>query len=446
MSLNYKEIAQILKELDLNGAQFQKIRAVDYESFSLTFYKPGNPINIFIDLKQNCTIFRTTSKTSYLKNSHNLVEFIKAYLINGKVINTSQLNNNRIINIEILNEDMTYYLLIRLWGGFSNIVITDTNYKILHLHKKSSKKQELPGQTFNVPSMREDKKEYQIADHNEVSYNTYIEKVYKNKINNEKVKKEYEEQELLKNRRIKELQKQLTILNKTLKTYMDKDKYKLYGELILANIHMIKNGDCNIEVFNYNNETNIIIPLDPKLKPHENSNIYFKKFKKAEKGLSITEERITEIKEEITALESGRIGPKTREKQSATGEKQQIGLRYNNKKWEFLVGRSAKENEELLRHYVKGNDMWLHIRDYPGSYVFIKNKKGKTIPLEILICAGNLALYYSKGKSNGKGDIYYTQVKYLKKIKNGKPGQVIPTRSKNLFVKLDKEILKSLKA
>lgn len=178
MSLNYKEIDQILSELNLYDAQFQKIRAVDYESFSLTFYKPGNPINIFIDLKQNCTIFRSTSKSDYLKESHNLVEYIKAYLINGVVVNCTQLNNNRIIKIEILNNDSTYYLLIRLWGGFSNIIITDTNYKILHLHKKSGKKHELPGETFNIPEKREDKKQFLLADHNEVNYNAYIEKEY----------------------------------------------------------------------------------------------------------------------------------------------------------------------------------------------------------------------------------------------------------------------------
>jgi predicted ribosome quality control (RQC) complex YloA/Tae2 family protein len=103
----------------------------------------------------------------------------------------------------------------------------------------------------------------------------------------------------------------------------------------------------------------------------------------------------------------------------------------------ILVGRTAKENDQLLRRYTRGNDYWLHTRDYPGGYVFIKYKKGKSVPLDTLLDAGNLALFFSKGRSNGKGDLYYTQVKYLRRAKHGKLGLVIPTQEKNLSVELD---------
>ena len=43
--------------------------------------------------------------------------------------------------------------------------------------------------------------------------------------------------------------------------------------------------------------------------------------------------------------------------------------------WRILIGRSGKENEDILRHFVRGSDLWLHARDYAGSYVFIKAKK-----------------------------------------------------------------------
>jgi predicted ribosome quality control (RQC) complex YloA/Tae2 family protein len=71
---------------------------------------------------------------------------------------------------------------------------------------------------------------------------------------------------------------------------------------------------------------------------------------------------------------------------------------------------------------VKGNDLWLHTRDYAGGYVFIRRIPGKTIPLEILLDAGQLAVHYSKGKGGGKTDLYYTEVKHLKKPKGGKRG------------------------
>jgi predicted ribosome quality control (RQC) complex YloA/Tae2 family protein len=76
--------------------------------------------------------------------------------------------------------------------------------------------------------------------------------------------------------------------------------------------------------------------------------------------------------------------------------------------------------------------------------VFIKNRPGKTIPLEILLDAANLAVYYSKARNAGKTDLYYTHVKYLRRAKNGPKGLVLPTHEKNLCIELDKKRLARL--
>ena len=89
-------------------------------------------------------------------------------------------------------------------------------------------------------------------------------------------------------------------------------------------------------------------------------------------------------------------------------------------------------------------DLWLHTRDYSGGYVFIKAKKDKTVPLEVLLYAGNLAVYHSKARKNGQADLYYTQVKHLRRAKNGPKGLVLPTNEKNLHIKLDTKILQAL--
>jgi predicted ribosome quality control (RQC) complex YloA/Tae2 family protein len=111
-----------------------------------------------------------------------------------------------------------------------------------------------------------------------------------------------------------------------------------------------------------------------------------------------------------------------------------------------MVGRDATENDALLRRHVKGGDLWLHARDFPGSYVFIKQRSGKTFPLEILLDAGNLAIFYSKGRNSAEGDLFYTPVKYLRRAKNGPKGLVIPTQEKNLHIKLDQARLRELES
>ena len=88
--------------------------------------------------------------------------------------------------------------------------------------------------------------------------------------------------------------------------------------------------------------------------------------------------------------------------------------------------------------------MWLHTRDCPGGYVFVKYRAGKTIPLDILLDAGNLAVYFSKARKNGKADLYYTEVKHLRRAKNGPKGLVLPSHEKNLCVTLNNARLKRL--
>jgi predicted ribosome quality control (RQC) complex YloA/Tae2 family protein len=129
---------------------------------------------------------------------------------------------------------------------------------------------------------------------------------------------------------------------------------------------------------------------------------------------------------------------------SGKKEKARPGLTFKRGDWLIIVGRDANENDELLRRHVKGNDMWLHARDYHGSYVFIKQRAGKSVPLDVLLDAGNLAIFYSKGRNNGEGDLFYTQVKYLRRAKNAPKGLVIPTQEKNLHVRVEEERLRSL--
>jgi predicted ribosome quality control (RQC) complex YloA/Tae2 family protein len=76
--------------------------------------------------------------------------------------------------------------------------------------------------------------------------------------------------------------------------------------------------------------------------------------------------------------------------------------------------------------------------------VFIKYIKDKSVPLDVLLDAANLAIVFSKAKNEGRADLYYTQVKYLRKPKDGKAGLVLPTQEKNLSVQLDEKRLSRL--
>jgi predicted ribosome quality control (RQC) complex YloA/Tae2 family protein len=204
----------------------------------------------------------------------------------------------------------------------------------------------------------------------------------------------------------------------------------------------------------------IRIAIDSGKSAAENAAVYYGQYRKAKNGLDGVRDAVNETEAEI-ARQKERLerllaetnpfrlqklvhGAKREAAGVAGGEHKRPGLSFRRDGWLIIVGRSAKENDELLRRHAKGNDLWLHARDAAGSYVFIKQRSGKTVPLPVLLDAANLALFYSKGRKAGRGELFYTQVKYLRRAKNGPKGLVIPTQEKTLDVKLDDRRLKEL--
>jgi predicted ribosome quality control (RQC) complex YloA/Tae2 family protein len=238
------------------------------------------------------------------------------------------------------------------------------------------------------------------------------------------------------------------------------DKLKQYGDIILANLGMSKSKDTWLEADNFYTGGTIRIPLDPKKGAAAQAEHYYEQYRKAKNGLADIQGEIrageAELAELAKTLERllGETNPLSLLKQLKSGgvkstpalgqDKKRPGLSFRRKDWLIIVGRDAAENDALLRRHVKGNDLWLHVRDYPGSYVFIKQRSGKSVPLDILLDAGNLGIFYSKGRNNGEGDLFYTPVKYLRRAKDGPRGLVLPTHEKNLHIKVDEKRLKEL--
>jgi predicted ribosome quality control (RQC) complex YloA/Tae2 family protein len=241
--------------------------------------------------------------------------------------------------------------------------------------------------------------------------------------------------------------------------------FKNYGDLILSNISNIKPDDKWLEIEDGGQK--IRIELEPRVNPAAMAGKYYEQYRKAKNGLAQIQREITEGEQELKEVEEkltrllSETNPlilakllRTFGSQSgrtlAAGkipskkEKTRPGLSFKRGDWLIIVGRDASENDELLRRHVKGNDLWLHAREYRGSYVFIRQRAGKTVPLDILLDAGTLAIFYSKGRNNGKGDLFYTHVKYLRRVKDGPKGLVIPTQEKNLHVELDEKRLREL--
>lgn len=507
MSLNWKEIDAVLNELNLTGAFIQQIVQPGYDSIALYTYKTGTPKTILICLAGGaCRIHETKRSVPKADKPLRFMEFLKSRIKGARIEQVQQLGRERIIKMDLSHCGEKFFLYIRLWSGAANILLTDTGNVILDSFYRRPAKGEITGGTFTLPE--EIQQSTQNHQNKTAVINPILEKEYNNTQKhcdqynassektddlpqtddtriirtfdtlpdaahltlNEKIDQWYGEhsgqlsrEALLEQAskfytsRHSRMESALHRLEQKRQDFMHAERWKHYGDMILAYGHLVDGSASYIECEDYETGNTIRIQINPEKRAQENATMYYTKYKKAVSGLSELEYDIQKARRELLDLEAvyqticrepnpikmqQMIRRQTKPRQQL--EKKRPGLTYEIDGWTLFAGRTASENDELLRRHVKGQDMWLHTRDYAGGYVFIKSRAGKTVPLDILLLAGNLAVYHSKARKSGQADLYYTQVKYLRRAKNGPKGLVLPSQEKNLFIKLDRDKLKIL--
>ena len=133
-----------------------------------------------------------------------------------------------------------------------------------------------------------------------------------------------------------------------------------------------------------------------------------------------------------------------KQKAKPSGEKKPIRRFFSESGKMILVGRSADENDELIRTVTRGNDMWFHAEATPGGYVILRYEKGREFTEEDIRDACMLALHYSKSKAAGAGEVVYTRCKWVRKPKGAKKGVALYYNNKTKYVTYDERVIKKL--
>lgn len=464
MSLNWREIDLILSELDLPGSFVQRIVQPDFSSLMLCLYRPHDPVDLYISLASGKTrLHRLSARPRSPAKLQRFAQLLRSRCGGGRIREAYQVHGDRIVKLVVTSGGETTMLWLRLWGGAANIIATDEAGTIIDAFYRRPARGEVSGGSFNpesLPAQGAGKPGYEVRDlPGEGDFNTRVEAYYRDGGAPTDLEKRRAEAITAIDRRLTRTRTTLENLERKRKGFESAERYKELGDLIMSNLHAVREGERWLRVESYYdaNET-IEIELDPTMRPEENAEAYYERYKKAKSGRGKLADEVAELAEEAAKLEEQRRRAESSDDPSllrklAGGRKQGSerkpetpgpGLRFRSGAHRILVGRSARENDELLRRHVRGNDLWLHSRDYPGAYVFIRQVPGKSVPLEVLLDAGNLALHYSKARSSGQAELYYTHVKYLRRPKEGKKGLVLPTQEKNLLVRHDPKRLERL--
>ncbi len=261
---------------------------------------------------------------------------------------------------------------------------------------------------------------------------------------------------------IEKLRKKINIHNDTLLNKDKYEQYKLKGELLSANIYLLKGGEKSVRVLNYYDGSEIDIELDNKISPAKNIDRYYKLYKKGQKAMEYASEQIAEAKKELMYLEGelaflensksqkdidsirdelvndGYIKENVKNNtKRKNNQKQDIFTYVTADGFEICVGKNSRQNELITFKLSKGNDLWFHVKNYPGAHVLLKSNNREFTDAAIL-CAAEFAAQYSKD-STDKVTVDYTKIKFVKKIPGGKPGMVTYTNYSTLIVNKNTE-------
>lgn len=258
--------------------------------------------------------------------------------------------------------------------------------------------------------------------------------------------------------------KKYEIQLKELKDAEKKERYRQLGELITSNMYKIKKGDTSLLAIDYNSPdmSEIAIELDERLTPSQNAQKYFKRYAKLKNAENFLSEEIKKTYSELMYLETVEEELKSaktlselseiREELSNEGYIKSADINKNNKKrkasvyspeltsfvtddgFTILIGKNNKQNDYLTTKLARGGDLWFHTKDIPGSHVVLRHEYGKDFTDEAIIKAARVAAFYSKAKNSDNVPVDYTLIKNVKKPSGAKPGFVIFTDNKTLFV------------
>lgn len=248
----------------------------------------------------------------------------------------------------------------------------------------------------------------------------------------------------------------------------NRDKWRVYGELITANLYRMERGMSRLTAQNYYDPdcADVDIPLDVRLSPQENAAKYFKKYTKAKTAEKYITAQLEKARVELTYLESvlqeltlaeseqdfndiraeltdgGYLRAKGRKQPQRPSKPREFrstaGLR-------ILVGRNNRQNDRLTGKDAEKWDIWLHTQRIHGSHVILCTG-GAQPDEQSLLEAASLAAYFSQAQNSTKVPVDFTQVKYVKKPAGSPPGFVNYTNYKTILADPSEELVKRLAA
>ena len=414
-----------------------------------------------------CVIHLSAMRIPKVRPAPRFMQLLRARIKGGTITQALQYNDQRIVRLSIIKNNTPFYLWIRLWSASANTFLTDHNDTIIDCYYRRPQKEEVSGVLFAsllrtfLHEGRAISEPYPctLREHTDTSYNRMIDARYR-------IAHDHKEKKELTAQLTHTIKKKITRLKKRASTLSNThartaEKCHAIARLLQQNAHTIPANKKHITLIDPATAQEYTATLNPQLSIQQNAQLYFAQYKKNKEKSAQQLHNRTRTDAERASLEAimAKISTMTIEQlrdtiSTLSGKKNRTptvsagrtapGMCFYSHGFVILAGKSAKDSDNLMRTAVKGNDIWLHVRNSRGSSIFIRHRTAKSVPLAVLYDAATLAHYFSKARHNTHIDVLYTHVKHLRRLRDAPQGTFTPFHDHGLTLSLDRERLRRL--
>jgi predicted ribosome quality control (RQC) complex YloA/Tae2 family protein len=380
---------------------------------------------------------------------------LKTSLFNGKLVSIEQDEQERIVrflfSVETELGDIEPRVLVaQLTGRSTNTFLLNADGRIIYRLREIKGDGQQVGEEYEPPrQMKTGSRETPIDIGEGTSPSKAVEEHYSRLESKQAFEATVKQLSSTVRREISKAKKLKANLLKDLAAHGNPDEHKRLGELLMGNVGTAKRSGSKVALKDYyaDGMPTIELEVEENKSLQEAAGEYFSRYTKSKraveelgKRLSGIEKTLAQLSEKQQRLEEAiasgdeallsELAPAktaattTRRKKSAPATLPGMRHYRSSDGYEVIVGRAARDNDNLTFRVAKPNDLWLHAGDYPGSHVIVRNSTRKEIPHRTILEAAQLAAKFSQAGKDSRVTVHYTPRKFISKPKGAAPGLV----------------------
>lgn len=433
------------------GARINKIQQPTRREFVFTLRNNSETRQLYVNINPQfyhvCFMSKDNSSKRVIEIPQKPPMFcmlLRKYLENSRIAKVNQPDGERILEFYIeayneVGEQIYLCLAFEFMGKHSNVILYnyDTNLIIGCAHnvgaEKSREREIFGGIPYIYPpkQLKFEKKWNSLVESKPegISVNDFIDDYYSTHIANDKFRVLKSNYRSIISQKLKKVSKSLKQMEYKLQSDSDSDKYRLWGDLIMANLYQLKDFTSIVSVYDYENEKQIELKLDETKTLKDNATQFYKLYNKAKTARNKLTELIDEskVKKEyleqvLYSIDSANVIDdlfeisaeviENSEKKESKNKVSEIMMIQTEDGSRIYIGKNNKQNDYIISKLASDEDLWFHVHNCAGSHILLKSQN---ITDELILKCAKLAKEYSSVKDSSKIGVIYTRRKYLRK-------------------------------